>query len=284
MPLAIQIGFDGLLAVEAEVQRQVVLHLVTGEQHGLHDRLADAGFVLGHRHRDTQRLADAFRLSQDHLQHCAIHRIVGAIEHQRAHLGGTLAEAVDTTLALFVAGRVPGQVVMHHRIEHVLQVDTLGQAVGGDHDRRLVDIAQGENLLLALTGAELAGDADHFVILEQRLQGRRHIVGGGDVAAEHHRLEAQLDQRLDLDDQLLELGIVFTSQAGGLVDQAAQALGILLHHRARLDVVAGQSLLAGAIQHGIDAHGLDFRQLDGIAALAFGALEAGLQGAHGGGR
>ena len=58
--------------------------------------------------------------------------VVGAVDGDGAHDVGGLAEPVDAALALFVAGRVPGQVVVHDGLERVLQVDALGQAVGGD--------------------------------------------------------------------------------------------------------------------------------------------------------
>ena len=53
------------------------------------------------------------------------------------------------TLALLVAGRVPGQVVVDDGVEVVLEVDSLGEAVGRDEDT-LLGLAEREHALLAL--------------------------------------------------------------------------------------------------------------------------------------
>ena len=69
-----------------------------------------------------------------------------------------LAEPVDAALALLVPGRVPGQVVVDDGLEVVLEVDALGQAVGGDQDRAPAVVAgQLRDPRLALGGRQGAG-------------------------------------------------------------------------------------------------------------------------------
>ena len=56
--------------------------------------------------------------------------VVRAVERDDLDLGAALAVAVDAALALLVAGRVPREVVVDDRVEAVLEVDALGQAIG----------------------------------------------------------------------------------------------------------------------------------------------------------
>ena len=77
-------------------------------------------------------------LAQQHVEHDAVDLVVDAVVGDDPHLACWLAVAVDAAFALLVAGRVPGQVVVHDRVEVVLQVDALAQAVGGDQHALLV--------------------------------------------------------------------------------------------------------------------------------------------------
>ena len=69
-----------------------------------------------------------------------------------AHGGGGLSEPVRPSFALFVAGGIPGQVVVHDCIEVVLQIDAFGEAVGGyKHGRdAFVEFSKRLHLFLAL--------------------------------------------------------------------------------------------------------------------------------------
>ena len=80
--------------------------------------------------------SDRLVLAEQHVEHDAVDPVVRAVEGDGAHGVGALAEAVDAALALLVAGRVPGQVVVDDGVEAVLEVDALGQAVGGDQHPR----------------------------------------------------------------------------------------------------------------------------------------------------
>ena len=100
-----------------------------------------------------------------------------AVEGDGATTSALLAEAVDAALALLVAGRVPGQVVVDDGVEVVLQVDALGQAVGGDQDPaggRVVASDLGELLdaVDALLRGERAGDARATTVLRPSLPSR----------------------------------------------------------------------------------------------------------------
>ena len=66
------------------------------------------------------------------VEHDAVDAVVVAVVGDGAHGRGALAEPVDAALALFVAGGVPREVVVDDGGEAVLQVDALGEAVGGD--------------------------------------------------------------------------------------------------------------------------------------------------------
>ena len=65
----------------------------------------------------------------------AVDAVVLAVVGDGADGGGVLAEPVDAAFALFVAGGVPGEVVVDDGGEALLQVDAFGQAVGGDQQR-----------------------------------------------------------------------------------------------------------------------------------------------------
>ena len=100
---------------------------------------------------------DLPHLAQQHIEHDAVDRVVGAVEQARLHLRRLLAEAVDAALALFQAVRVPGQVVVQDGGEVFLQVDALAEAVGGDQDARLVARHLLDALLAEVVGV-FAGD------------------------------------------------------------------------------------------------------------------------------
>jgi hypothetical protein len=62
-------------------------------------------------------------LAQQHVEDHAVDRVVLAVVRHHPNLGSRLAEPVHPSLALLVSRRVPRQVVIHHGIEMVLQVD-----------------------------------------------------------------------------------------------------------------------------------------------------------------
>jgi hypothetical protein len=69
------------------------------------------------------RLPYCFGLAKDHIQDSPVDRAVRREEQHGAHERARLAEPIDAALALLMAGRIPGQIVMDHRVEQVLQID-----------------------------------------------------------------------------------------------------------------------------------------------------------------
>ena len=93
--------------------------------------------------------------ADQHVQDDAVDAVVLAVDGDGADVGGALAEPVDAALALFVPGGVPGQVVVDDGLEGVLEVDALGQAVGGDQDVAGVGGGQAADALLAFGGGRV---------------------------------------------------------------------------------------------------------------------------------
>src|SRR5206468_3256009 len=96
------------------------------------ERLSDLLARAGHRDGDAEVALDALVLADEYFQDHPVDRVVGAVVRDDAHLGLLLPETVYATLALLVARGIPGQVVVQHRVEVLLEVDALRQAVGAD--------------------------------------------------------------------------------------------------------------------------------------------------------
>ena len=106
---------------------------------------------------------------------------------------GRLAEAVDTTFALFVAGGVPREVVVDDGLEGVLEVDALGQAVGRDEDLAWPFAARSRarDARLAFVGGQLPVTTSTVDVLQHGLaRCVGDVVGGRDEPAEHDRVES----------------------------------------------------------------------------------------------
>ena len=131
---------------------------------------------------------------------------------------------------------------MHHCREQALQVDTFGQAVGGDQDA-LLGVTQFGDSGFALARGKFTGYGLDRGILELAPQEIGQVVGRGDVAAEHHRLEAFFDQALQMLVELGELGVVGgAGQVVGGSNQVLQAGGVFGLCR-RLNVVGGEGIV-----------------------------------------
>ena len=96
--------------------------------------------------------------ADEDVEHDAVDAVVLAVVGDGAHGGGALAESVDSAFALFVAGGVPGQVVMHDGGESVLEVDAFGEAVGGDQHARPGVVGEAVDADFAFLGRQGAGD------------------------------------------------------------------------------------------------------------------------------
>ena len=87
---------------------------------------------------------------------------------------------------------------MDDRVEVLLQVDSLRQAVGGDHDLRTLDRADLRHTLLAIFGGHLAGHGVDGNARQVLAKVASHVVGGRDEATEDHHVEPSLDQLCDV--------------------------------------------------------------------------------------
>ena len=258
------------------------------QQHGLHDRVDDLVVVRGKRHGDAELLPDLLGLAEDDAQHRAVDGIVLAVKHQCANSRRGLSEPVRTALALFVASGIPGEVVMDHRVEVALKVDALGQAIGCDeHGRDLpVEIREALHALFALVGGEFPGDDRDVRVAspEGVSQLGADVMGGGDVAAEHHRAEPVPHEFPDLCDERVELGIVaVTAQCIGAGDEFAKRVRVfrVFDGTGGNAFGEGQGVVGRFIHHGLAGRAVQARKLrlDGIALRG---LEPGTQGERSG--
>ena len=136
--------------------------------------------------------------------------VVGAVEEDGLDLVARLAEAVDAALALLEAVRVPGQVVVDDRVEVLLEVDALGQAVGRDQDAPVV----ADQLLDPLapssspTSPVTARTSRPRTTCRGASGATREVLGRRDEPAEHDRLEAVLEQLTEGAGERLQLAVL----------------------------------------------------------------------------
>ena len=210
---------------------QVELQAAAAERQPLHDRRQHVLRVRRHRDRDPERLADLLVLAQQHVEDQAVHRVVGAVVGDDADLRLRLAEAVDAPLALLVPCGIPGQVVVDDRVEPVLEVDPLGQAVRGD-EHALGGLAERRDPGFALRRGQGPGDdLDRDRLREGVAQRGADVLRRRDEAAEEDRLVALLQQVLDDRDDPGELGVVLAGQRFGAAGH--------LQHPAAIPLVLG---------------------------------------------
>ena len=152
-----QSHLDGLGQGGRGGAREVEVELVGGlaaQQQGLPDRFHHGGGVHRDGHGNPGGAADLVVAADEDVEHDAVDAVVFAVVGDGAHGGGALAEPVDPAFALLVAGRIPGQVVVHDGSEPVLEVDAFGEAVGGDQQPRPVVVGEaGRRAVPALRAA-----------------------------------------------------------------------------------------------------------------------------------
>ena len=95
---------------------------------------------------------DLLVAADEDVEHDAVDAVVFAVVGDGPHGRCALAESVDSAFALFVAGGVPGEVVVHDGGEAVLQVDALGEAVGGDQQAGPFVVGEGVDAKFAFLG------------------------------------------------------------------------------------------------------------------------------------
>src|SRR5262249_46516687 len=81
---------------------------------------------------DAERTANRLVLTDEHVEHNAVDLVVYTVEGEHTHRTTRLAIAVHAALALLVARGVPRQVIMHDRVEVLLEIDALAETVSAD--------------------------------------------------------------------------------------------------------------------------------------------------------
>src|SRR5258706_16344407 len=85
--------------------------------------------IDGHRHRNTQRAADCTMLADEHIEHNTVNRVVKPVVGDDSYLFARLPIAVHPSLTLFMARRVPREIIVDNPVEMLLQVDAFAHAV-----------------------------------------------------------------------------------------------------------------------------------------------------------
>ena len=161
-------------------------------------------------------------LDQD-VEHDAVDLVIDPVVGDDAHALARLPVAIDATLTLFVARRVPREVVVHHRIKVFLQIDPLAQTVSAD-EYALRRAAQLLHALLALGWRQHAGHRfDRHTALEALAQLSCDVLRRWDEAAEDDRVIAIVDQCLNYFDRLDEFLILVTQQRVRIARHPLQA-------------------------------------------------------------
>ena len=116
---------------------------------------------------------------------------------------------------------------MQHRVEVLLEVDALGEAIGADEHV----LARARRPALAMRASRSAGGSSPVTDSIRTLAGSAlaklagHVIRRVDEAAEDDRLEAVLEQRLDLAHGALELEIARPDDGFGAPGKLQQACG-----------------------------------------------------------
>src|SRR5687767_11734429 len=100
-------------------------------------------------------------LTDEHVEHNAVDLVVYTIEGEHAHRTARLAIAVDAALALLVARGVPRQIIVHDRVEVLLEIDALAETVGA-HQHALFGLCQLGDTRFALVRGQSAGYGSDF--------------------------------------------------------------------------------------------------------------------------
>jgi hypothetical protein len=140
------------------------------------------------RNRDSGGRADGLKFSEQDVENDAVHGVVAAVDCDRADDVMRLAEAVDSTLTLFVTRWVPREVVVDDRREVILKIYPFGEAVGGDQHDGAVVRGQLSDACTSQLGWKSTGDrCDARARPEGVRQVLSNVVGGVDEAAEDDR-------------------------------------------------------------------------------------------------
>ena len=191
------------------------------EERALEQRLGD--LLARPRHGDGHAKAalDALVLAAEDIEDHAVDRVVPPVVGDHPHVGPSLPEAVHPSLALLVPRRVPREVVVEHRVEVVLEVDALGEAVRADEDEAAAFRGEGGDARLSFGRWQPAGDRLHpdvpddpsasnapSALGEGGAKVSGDVLRGIDEAAEDDRVEPVREKGLDLAQRALEFAVV----------------------------------------------------------------------------
>src|SRR5690606_7033605 len=136
-------------------------------------------------------------------------------------------------------GRVPREVVVHDRIEKLLQVDAFGEAIGRHQNPLgaffLVFQRHLRNAIAALVRGQLSGYGLDYELWESLSQPSLYVIGGCQIPTKNDRVGTALDQRLERTDEGIKLGIFRFKEAARLINESTER-GIIRESHTRLDV------------------------------------------------
>ena len=289
LPLQVELILDRLEMPLETGQLRLEKAGIFSQQQALEERLDDLLAVAGHGHRDAQRIANRFMFAQQHIQHDAIDLVVDAIIGDNFDALAWLAIAVDPALALFMPGRVPGQVILRDSVKGMLQVDALAEAIGADQQTPGAP-GQISHAALALGRRQLPGHATDFDARQRLAQLALQVADRGDEAAENDRLIVTLEQVLQDGDQAAQLLVILALQPFRLARHIQEPLPLALvlvilrpDVAARHDIIGFGGILGDLIKHSAAADLVDLRlslRLCRGGAAAQGSCGGGRAGCH----
>jgi hypothetical protein len=118
-----------------------------------------------------------------------------------------LAEAVHAALPLFVAGGVPGKVVVNDGVKAVLEVDSFREAIGGDENGFFFMRKEGD-FFGAFLAREHAGNRVHAMTCKALAKFLFEVARGRDITTEDDGSKALFEEGFQFYDKAGELGIV----------------------------------------------------------------------------
>ena len=109
------------------------------------------------RHGETECGPNAVVPTEQDVEHQSINRVVTPVHRGNYNGWPRLTIPVYPAFTLLVPSGIPREVVVHDRIEPVLEIDAFGQAIGGDEDAAAL-FRKRFHPLLPLVGREPSGD------------------------------------------------------------------------------------------------------------------------------
>src|SRR5262249_30665111 len=128
-------------------------------------------------------------------------------DHHHLNRRMLLSISVDSALALFVARRVPSEVIVNDGVEMILQVDALAETVSA-HEDPFGFLAESHDALLAIVWRKEPGDRLDGHVLERLSEVLRDVLRGRNEPAENDRSVTLGDELPDLGSDVAQLHVV----------------------------------------------------------------------------